>query len=175
MEKQFELYVSRIVNNIDCSDGEKAELAEEMYDHLLMLKQEFQENGLAENQAVQEALQAFGEEREIGNDMQNTMFPYVRFLKWGGSAFCILIAFLLLKEGFSLMDRSRNVDGAGIGVYFLLFEINDRVPERNIPAYENAFFIAGGVMALLPFALFNKKFMQYLTSVWTPSQLKKGQ
>lgn len=117
----------------------------------------------------------FGEKKKLGKNLQNTMFPYLRFLKWGGSAFCILIAFLLLKEGFSLMDRSRNVDGAGIGVYFLLFEINDRVPVRDIPAYANAFFIASGIMALLPFALFNKKVMQYLTSVWTPSQLKKDQ
>lgn len=117
----------------------------------------------------------FGEKKKFGKDLQDTMFPYVKFLKWGGSAFCILIAFLLLKEGFSLMDRSRNVDGAGIGVYFLLFEINDRVPVRDIPAYANAFFIASGVMALLAFALFNKKVMQYLTSVWTPSQLKKDQ
>lgn len=171
MEKQFELYVSRIVDKIDCSDTEKAEIAEEMYDHLLMLKQEFQENGLFEKQAVHEALQAFGEEKKIGKDLQDTMFPYVKFLKSGGSIFCFLIAFLLLKEGFSLMERSRNVDGAGIGVYFLLFEINDRVPERDIPGYANAFFIGSGVMAMLPFLLFIKRFWQYLTSVWTPSRL----
>lgn len=113
------------------------------------------------------------EEKKIGKDLQDTMFPYVRFLKWGGSAFFILIAFLLLKEGLSLMERSRNLDGAGIGVYFLLFEINNRVPARDIPAYATAFFVSGVGVAFFPFMLFNKKVLHYLTSVWTPSPLKK--
>jgi hypothetical protein len=46
-----------------------------------------------------------------------------------------------------------DVDGAGIGVYFLIFEINDRIDEKSIPAYAIGFFIASGGMALAALAI----------------------
>jgi len=47
-----------------------------------------------------------------------------------------------------LRSLGTNVDGDGIGVHFLFFEINDRVLEKSIPSYANGFFIASIVTAL---------------------------
>ncbi|MFT4414285.1 hypothetical protein ACLM5H_10550 [Fredinandcohnia humi] len=49
---------------------------------------------------------------------------------------------LLFKNGIDLWSLGTNVDGEGIGVYFLGFEVNDRVPEGNIPLYAKGFFIS---------------------------------
>lgn len=168
MEEKFKVYVTRLVSKLDCSETEKADIAEEMYDHLEMLKQEFLEQGVSENQAVALAISAFGKEEKIGADLQDVLFPYLKFVKWGGSLICILLAFLLIKEGVSLLSRAGNIDGTGTGVYFLIFEINDRVPEQNIAFYTYGFFVASLLTALMPFVFFNKKFLRYITSVWSP-------
>jgi ABC-type Na+ efflux pump permease subunit len=57
---------------------------------------------------------------------------------------CILILFgvSLLNKGLDLRSLGANVDGDGIGVYFLGFEINDRVPEESISSYAIGFFIS---------------------------------
>lgn len=167
MDKRFEIYITKIVNDLDCNETEKAEIAEEMYDHLIMLKDEFQQKGCSEEVAINEALAVFGNEKEIGDAMQNSLFPYMKTIKLGGFFFCFLLAFFFVKEGISLMASMRNVDGAGIGVHFLLFEINDRVPASDILFYAIGFFIAGILAAAAPFALFQKKVLRYMVSVWT--------
>jgi hypothetical protein len=55
---------------------------------------------------------------------------------------CVLMLFgvLLLNKGLDLWSLGANVDGDGIGVHFLGFEIDDRVPEKNIPSYAIGFF-----------------------------------
>jgi|GEM_PF-2879490 len=54
----------------------------------------------------------------------------------------ILFAVLLFYKGIELWYVRTNVDGDGIGVHFLGFEINDRVNAKNIPAYAIGFFIS---------------------------------
>ncbi|WP_240948472.1 hypothetical protein [Bacillus sp. RO1] len=55
----------------------------------------------------------------------------------------IIFTILLISEGLQLWSYGSDVDGSGIGVYFLGLEINDRVLEANIPTYAMGFFIAG--------------------------------
>jgi len=54
-----------------------------------------------------------------------------------------IFTILLISKGLQLWSYGTNVDGNGIGVYFLGLEINDRVLEANIPNYAIGFFIAG--------------------------------
>jgi hypothetical protein len=46
----------------------------------------------------------------------------------------------LFNKGLDLWTLGPNVDGDGIGIYFLGFEINDQVPEKSIPSYAIGFF-----------------------------------
>ena len=167
MDKRFEIYVNKIVNNLGCDETEKAEIKEEMSDHLLMLKDEFQKKGCSEDAAINEALAVFGNEKKIGSALQGSMFPYMKAVKLGGFLLCFLLAFLFMKEAISLMESMKNVDGAGIGVHFLMFEINDRVLNSDIQFYAVGFFIASVLAAAAPFALFQKKVLRYIISVWT--------
>ncbi|MFD1738622.1 hypothetical protein ACFSCX_19040 [Bacillus salitolerans] len=74
---------------------------------------------------------------------------------------CVLILFgvLLLNKGLDLRSLGTSVDGDGIGVYFLGFEINERVPEESIPSYAVGFFISSFlvIIASLTFVGMNLK------------------
>ncbi len=52
------------------------------------------------------------------------------------------LSILTVLKGLELRLYGTDVDGQGIGVYFLFFEINDRVPENDIPSYAYGFFIS---------------------------------
>jgi hypothetical protein len=68
---------------------------------------------------------------------------------------CVLLLFgvLLLNKGLDLWSLGTNVDGDGIGVHFLGFEINDRVPEESIPSYAIGFFISSIFALIISFAV----------------------
>lgn len=166
MEKRFEMYINTILNNLECYESEKEEIAVEMHDHLVMLKNEYRKKGYSENQAINEAISAFGKEEKIQRGMRKSMFPYINFVKWGGGIVCFLLAILLMEEGITLLRTVGNVDGTGIGISFLLFEINDQVAAKSIPYYSIGFITASVITALVPFFLFNKKILSYITSVW---------
>ncbi len=69
-------------------------------------------------------------------------------IRWGLSAFLVVLSILMFQKGLQLSDLGTDVDGEGIGVHFLLFEINDSVHERNIPSYAFGFYISSIITAL---------------------------
>lgn len=70
------------------------------------------------------------------------------FNHWILSTAFALITVLLVNKGIELWSMGTNVDGAGIGIHFLGIEINDRVPEDNIPSYAFGFFITSFITLL---------------------------
>ena len=65
------------------------------------------------------------------------------------SLILIMLSVMLFTKGLELWSLGTNVDGSGIGVYFLGLEINDRVSEKIIPVYSIGFFIASMVALLI--------------------------
>ena len=68
--------------------------------------------------------------------------------RWSGFIILIVVTILLFSKGMDLRS-SINVDGDAIGVYFLIFEIDDWVPKKSIPTYSNGFFVASIITALV--------------------------
>lgn len=64
-------------------------------------------------------------------------------IRWLVSISLAILTILLISKGFQLWSYGTDVDGNGIGVFFLGLEINDRVLEASIPTYAIGFFIAG--------------------------------
>lgn len=62
--------------------------------------------------------------------------------RWMIAVVLILVAGSLFNQGLDLQALGTNVDGDGIGIYFLAFEINGRVPEGSIPSYAVGFFLS---------------------------------
>jgi hypothetical protein len=80
--------------------------------------------------------------------------------RWIVFIFLAFISVLMVNKGLNLWSLGTNVDGAGIGVYFLGLEINDRVPEANIPTYAIGFFVASFITLLIALALVGKTFFK---------------
>ena len=77
--------------------------------------------------------------------------------RWSIFVFLIVVTILLFSKGMDLRSIGTDVDGAGIGVYFLFFEINDRVPTQSIPTYAYGFFVASLITALIAIFVVGKK------------------
>jgi hypothetical protein len=69
--------------------------------------------------------------------------------RWVIAVVLILFAVLLFNKGLDLWSLGTNVDGDGIGVYFIAFEINDRVSEEKIPSYAIGFLISSFVAFII--------------------------
>jgi len=78
--------------------------------------------------------------------------------RWSIFVVLIVVTILLFSKGIDLRSiGAEDVDGAGIGVYFLFFEINDRVPTQSIPTYAYGFFVASIITALAAIFVVGKK------------------
>ncbi|OCA90373.1 hypothetical protein A8F94_00295 [Bacillus sp. FJAT-27225] len=84
----------------------------------------------------------------------NTINSWIVFI------FLAFITVLMVNKGVDLWSLGTNVDGDGIGVYFLGLEINDRVPEANIPSYAIGFFVASFITLFISLALIVKTFLK---------------
>lgn len=73
--------------------------------------------------------------------------------KWYVVVLLFVLAWSLFDKGLALWQLGTEVDGAGIGVYFWVFEINDRVAEMNIPTYAFGFFVASAIVVLVAICL----------------------
>lgn len=69
--------------------------------------------------------------------------------RWAIAVILFLFAAILFYKGLDLRSLGTNVDGDGIGVYFFAMEINDRVPEEEIPFYAKGFFISSFVVFII--------------------------
>jgi glycopeptide antibiotics resistance protein len=96
LDKIIETYVKHIVSELNCSEKEKSDTAEEMKDHLLLLKNEYIGQGFSDEKATQKALQTFGDEKNLKDGFQNSLFPYYKFIRIGTMALFVLYSFILL-------------------------------------------------------------------------------
>lgn len=72
----------------------------------------------------------------------------------------VMLTITLFLKGLELWSLGTNVDGSGIGVYFLGLEIADHVAERIIPVYSIGFFIASLIALLITFVLTPKTYFR---------------
>jgi hypothetical protein len=80
--------------------------------------------------------------------------------RWIIFVFLAFITVLMVNKGLDLWSLGTDVDGDGIGVYFLGLEINDRVPEANIPSYAIGFFVAIFITLVIALALVGQTFLK---------------
>ncbi|MDZ5473596.1 permease prefix domain 1-containing protein [Bacillus sp. 31A1R] len=105
MKSKLEKYVTQIVQQTDCSKEEKEDLYEELLVHLQLSKDEIMlEEGLTQAEAEEKAMQQFGSESVIGNQIQQSLFPFRKELQLTLGISSILFAisaymFHLLVEG----------------------------------------------------------------------------
>ncbi|MDM5317057.1 hypothetical protein QUF49_13705 [Fictibacillus sp. b24] len=76
-------------------------------------------------------------------------------MRWVTGILFSVLGVLLLTQGLHLRSMSlEEVDGNGIGVYFLGMEINEKVATADIQSYANGFLGTGTIFLLLAVCLF---------------------
>lgn len=80
--KEIKRYIESILADLPLKDDEKAELHEEFTAHLSEHIHELMIKGYSENQAVSEAIKAFGSEEKINWEMKKAVFPYYKVVRY---------------------------------------------------------------------------------------------
>ncbi|TFE00169.1 VanZ family protein [Jeotgalibacillus sp. R-1-5s-1] len=103
MDQRLEEYVWEITDELNCSLEEKEDISEEMLGHLLLLKEDFLEEGCSEEEAAEKAIHTFGYEKELRDGLQSVMSPFYkpfRLLMWGAFtlySFIVLANLLVIR------------------------------------------------------------------------------
>lgn len=69
----LEQYVESIIRKLPCSKKEKANIKDELYDHVLSLKEEFMQEGADEETATMLAMQRFGDSGRIAAEISASL------------------------------------------------------------------------------------------------------
>ncbi|WP_147535471.1 VanZ family protein [Bacillus marasmi] len=136
MDKKIDAYIGEIVSGLNCDEKEKREIFDEMKDHLLLLKQEYYNQGLTEAEATEKALECFGEQRQLTSGLQDSIFPYYKILKIG--LWVLFVMYLLLMSFKLLLERIIGrvfdlfVEGYGFNRYFFYPEGTNSFFDREV-------------------------------------------
>ncbi|MGM0789771.1 MAG: VanZ family protein [Bacillota bacterium] len=96
MDKNIESYIDQIVSELICDERRKEDLIDEMKDHLYLLKSEYLEQGLPDEEASQMALKRFGEQKFLKNSYQESLNPFYRIFKIAVWTLFSLYSFIIL-------------------------------------------------------------------------------
>lgn len=98
MDARIEAYIDKIVKELNCANDEKRELMDEMRDHLTLLKREYTDQGFSDEEAVQKAIESFGEEKQLTNGLQASMSPFYKVFMKGAWILFGLYSFIALYK-----------------------------------------------------------------------------
>lgn len=76
MTQDLRRFVEKTVQQIEGNQQEKDDLYEELLIHLELSKEEFINAGLSDKEAEKKAMEHFGNETEVGGQIQQAMFPF---------------------------------------------------------------------------------------------------
>ncbi|MFE4350952.1 permease prefix domain 1-containing protein [Peribacillus butanolivorans] len=164
MKTTFERYVKKIVNQTDCTKEEKEDMFEELLLHLELSRDDLIKQGKTPKEAEKMALILFGDEWEIGSQIQQALFPYRKELMLTLSIVSILFTFSvyalqLFKEGnayiawllFSILTSATLLSLT----LNLLVSINRKIMVNIVLVTHALVYIYGwGIASALDFTLF---------------------
>ena len=103
-----------------------------IYNHLHLLKNEYIDEGLTEEEATQKALEDFGEQKQLTKGLQESLFPFQKVFKIGTWVLFGLYSFIIL---FNLLFQR-------IIIRFTDYYINEDTFNRYVftPMDSNGYF-----------------------------------
>ena len=152
MDKNIEIYIDQIVSELTCDEKEKREIVDEMKDHLYLLKSEYLERGFSDEEATQKALESFGEQKQLKNGYQESLFPFYKLFKIGTwflfGLYSFIVSFKLLFQRMIInnmnYDNSVSFDFSYYNLYFFyppdstgFFDIEVWKLNSNIIPFQN--------------------------------------
>ncbi len=115
MNATFHRYVKKIIHQTDAPPDEKEDLYEELLIHLQLTFEQYIKEGYSEQEAERKALENFGNEENIGSQIQQAMFPYRKEM-------LLTLAFASLLLSFSVYVSQLIVERDAL-ITWLLFSV----------------------------------------------------
>lgn len=78
MKMVFECFISKVVKQTDGNAEEREDLTEELLSHLYCAYEDLQKQGFSQEEAMKMAMANFGDEKEVGKQLQHALYPYRR-------------------------------------------------------------------------------------------------
>ncbi|QAA31039.1 permease prefix domain 1-containing protein [Clostridium manihotivorum] len=91
----FDQYIKSIVSDLKATKKQKSELTDELMDHLMMLKVQYISEGFSETDAIEKAIESFGEINNLKASMKNSLFSYRNKSSFVIGIMLLLIIFFL--------------------------------------------------------------------------------
>ena len=105
MTEVFERFVNGIVRQTDSNHEESMDLSEELLSHLHCSYEDSLKKGYSKEEAMKMAMMNFGDEKEVGKQLQQAMYPYRR-----GMMLILASASLIFAYSVYLLDLFMNGD-----------------------------------------------------------------
>lgn len=100
--KDLNQYVKEILSDLPMKKDEKEEFKEELYSHLQEHINELLVKGFSEDEAIQQAIKAFGNEQKLNWEMRKAIFPLYKVIRYLWNI-VFVTAFLCLVS-YSVME-----------------------------------------------------------------------
>ena len=103
MKPAFERFVTGIVRQTDCNREEREDLYEELLSHLECSFIDYKKEGYSEEEAMRTAMTNFGTEQEVGNQLQQAMYPKRKGMMLGLAVASLLYAYSVYASQLFVM------------------------------------------------------------------------
>ncbi|WP_160672226.1 VanZ family protein [Clostridium sp. C8-1-8] len=145
----FRDYINDILKDILTDSSSKKDIADEIEDHLNMLKQEFISQGFSESEAVEMAIKNFGEIKKIKKNYANTYNTFSRTTSILAAILFTMYMLMFIQVSFLRYKGEVTFDTINLvpfkSIYFYLTNFN----HINNSTWFSALF--GPVIAFIPF------------------------
>src|SRR5690606_2868076 len=116
-------YVEKIAGNLPINDDERALMKEEIEHHILEHIDELRMVGYSEQQAIQHALQSFGEWHHIETEMKHVFVPHYKWIRFCAAIVFTISTLCISAHFISKWLEPRNASPISIGVIVMLLFI----------------------------------------------------
>ena len=103
MKPAFDRFVTGILRQTDCNREEREDLYEELLSHLECSFSEYRSRGYSEEEAMRTAMTNFGTNQEVGNQLQEAMYPKRKGMMLGLAAASLLFAYSVYASQLFIM------------------------------------------------------------------------
>ncbi|GAE33297.1 VanZ family protein [Halalkalibacter akibai] len=165
-------YLEKLTSGLNCDEKTKQDLLDEFSDHLFLLKKEYLEQGLSDENAEKCAVLDFGEQSHIQSELEKTLNPFNKILKgtiW--LTFCVYIWFIVMVAFIGKFDVLVNHDrGVTLRFDWGIYSNHNLIPLKNIhnEIYQSIFWVStrnvfditffttilGGMLMFIPLGIF---------------------
>lgn len=109
MKSTFDRFVSGIVRQTDCNLEERVDLHEELLTHLECSFIDYRKKGYSEEEAMRTAMTNFGTEQEVGNQLQEAMYPKRKGMMLGLAVASLLYAYSIYASQLFIMGDAHMI------------------------------------------------------------------